>query len=860
MISLKKIFSWPESAPAEADPPEFRADSPAHLEGGADNLSGALLQALRMLVEGLALDSAGLKQGETESKRAALLHRLEGELLPFDVLEIASDALTAQEEYARASQNHDPIEEHTQPAADGDGELARAALQGLKTLIEGLPVSDQDSGGCSAAVADLLGRLDGPVVPFDVLEIAGDAVTLVEQEAKTVREQRRREDDQRQIAEQRSQLAGASLQGLQMLLGMIGGFGADTPARRTIRELARRIESTSVPADVLAIANEARTVVEQDLKAVRHRQEAAEEERRLLDEGAELAGALRRALQMLLGGVPLASATAGVPEASSRRALDELQRRLERANSPAEILEIASQSLAALQHDFETTQDLYGEQEQQREWAGRQVALTNAFVDSLQLLLAGLAELSVEAGEPGVTAEHALKELLKRLEAPLTPVEVLAIAQEALAVVRLDFRAAKDRELSGENQAPVEDQSQDLAKTLLQALRILVGNWPMPSGRAGEDRKHVVEDLLRRLQEPLSPFDILEIASDALSAFEQEAKAAAESQERDGREVAARQSDLLSGYLQALRMLIVGLPAYRESRAMAALDARGASLSANLLRRLDDLPPAGEVLDIAKEVVATVQEDNKAILNRLQVERRERQAMIAMLSDAVAALAASKTNSVAWLRQIEQRIDQAETLEDLRTSGLTLSDCLQALLQTSRVARPSSAERATALERRPAAGTIALAPAWKTPSDEDTDNTEGIPQQAAPAEYAVVFVMDREDAIANRFGESVRNRALRHVQQHLKNGLMPSDRLVRWKGAAFVASIKRTASLPEVRSELRNLGCISVPPLVEVGNRSIRLPISLSWAVFPHSRFASVDQLFEKVDEFLARTQPGKGK
>ena len=55
----------------------------------------------------------------------------------------------------------------------------------------------------------------------------------------------------------------------------------------------------------------------------------------------------------------------------------------------------------------------------------------------------------------------------------------------------------------------------------------------------------------------------------------------------------------------------------------------------------------------------------------------------------------------------------------------------------------------------------------------------------------------------------------------------------------------------DVRAELSSVASIQVPPFVEIGHRSIRLPISLSWAVFPQARYTSLERLFEKVDEFI---------
>ena len=135
---------------------------------------------------------------------------------------------------------------------------------------------------------------------------------------------------------------------------------------------------------------------------------------------------------------------------------------------------------------------------------------------------------------------------------------------------------------------------------------------------------------------------------------------------------------------------------------------------------------------------------------------------------------------------------------------------------------------------------------------------EGEKSELKSTEYTAVFLLDRETSIASRFGEDVRQKVLRFVQQHLKESLMASDRVIRWKGAAFLASMKRVGSIQDVRAELTSVASISAPQSVDVGNRSIRLPISLSWAAFSQARFASLDLLFEKVDDFIARAQGAK--
>jgi GGDEF domain-containing protein len=182
-----------------------------------------------------------------------------------------------------------------------------------------------------------------------------------------------------------------------------------------------------------------------------------------------------------------------------------------------------------------------------------------------------------------------------------------------------------------------------------------------------------------------------------------------------------------------------------------------------------------------------------------------------------------------------------------------LSECLEAVREAAATQQKQSAETIQHFERQiqtaraklaapPRADPLKLAPAEAKRAEEIT-------------EFVVVFLLDRENSIAARFGEEVRHNVLRFVSQHLKEALLPADRIIRWKGAAFLGSLKRTGSIHEIRAELSAVASIQISPTVDVGERSIRLPVSLSWAVFTQNSFPSLDALFEKVDEFIAKTQ-----
>ena len=192
-------------------------------------------------------------------------------------------------------------------------------------------------------------------------------------------------------------------------------------------------------------------------------------------------------------------------------------------------------------------------------------------------------------------------------------------------------------------------------------------------------------------------------------------------------------------------------------------------------------------------------------------------------------------------------------VEDLRSLKSNLAECLDAVREAAANQKKQSSETVQLFDRQIQTVKSRLSKTRK-PDIEEVYHLEG-KLESKPAEYMAVFLLDREGSIATRFGEEVRQSLLRIVSQRLKEALLPADRVVRWKGAAFLASLKRNGPVLDVRAELSSIANIQVPPSVEVGRRSIRLPISLSWAVFPKSQFTSLDRLFEQVDAFIAKTQ-----
>jgi GGDEF domain-containing protein len=118
------------------------------------------------------------------------------------------------------------------------------------------------------------------------------------------------------------------------------------------------------------------------------------------------------------------------------------------------------------------------------------------------------------------------------------------------------------------------------------------------------------------------------------------------------------------------------------------------------------------------------------------------------------------------------------------------------------------------------------------------------------------FRLQRAEHIANRFGEVVKHQMLSMIGAQLKTVLGPSDRLLRWKGTAFVMFINSTDTIQEVRSQLSRVVVAAGQQYVEVGRTSALLSIGVDWILFPQAGRPSLQAVFTEVDAFLANTRP----
>ncbi|MES1262702.1 MAG: hypothetical protein ABUS49_13295, partial [Acidobacteriota bacterium] len=59
------------------------------------------------------------------------------------------------------------------------------------------------------------------------------------------------------------------------------------------------------------------------------------------------------------------------------------------------------------------------------------------------------------------------------------------------------------------------------------------------------------------------------------------------------------------------------------------------------------------------------------------------------------------------------------------------------------------------------------------------------------------------------------------------------DQLFRWTGPAMVAILERSQPLAAIRLMVKQLADVRTDIAFEFGDRSVHIPISANWAVFP---------------------------
>ncbi len=100
-----------------------------------------------------------------------------------------------------------------------------------------------------------------------------------------------------------------------------------------------------------------------------------------------------------------------------------------------------------------------------------------------------------------------------------------------------------------------------------------------------------------------------------------------------------------------------------------------------------------------------------------------------------------------------------------------------------------------------------------------------------------------------QFGVGAGDRMLRRLSDHFRQGLMREDRLFRWRGPGFLVLMERAAPIVEIRRAIARIANALLEEHIETGSRSIMLPISATWSVFPTT--SAGKDIVQEIDQFV---------
>jgi GGDEF domain-containing protein len=113
-----------------------------------------------------------------------------------------------------------------------------------------------------------------------------------------------------------------------------------------------------------------------------------------------------------------------------------------------------------------------------------------------------------------------------------------------------------------------------------------------------------------------------------------------------------------------------------------------------------------------------------------------------------------------------------------------------------------------------------------------------------------VMVVNRIQPINARFGRAAGDRILARFKKYIEAQLGASDQLFRWAGPAVVVVMERPQTADQVRALVKRMFDTPVQETLELGTRSVLIPISAAWSVMMLT--STPDALEKEIDAFIA--------
>ncbi|QOY90938.1 diguanylate cyclase domain-containing protein [Paludibaculum fermentans] len=218
----------------------------------------------------------------------------------------------------------------------------------------------------------------------------------------------------------------------------------------------------------------------------------------------------------------------------------------------------------------------------------------------------------------------------------------------------------------------------------------------------------------------------------------------------------------------------------------------------------------------------------------------ELQNMIDMLAQTVIAISGGNERAAPALNEIRTDLEQAASFETVQSLKSRLGACL---VKVRDEATRQKQENDAAINELRGHLLRAQAPVAQLKSSS-LDPVTNLPDQAAAMtafqeglktagrKYVLTLVVGRMQPINARFGQAVGDEMLRLLKKHVQAQVMQEgEQIFRWTGPTLVALLPRQETIDQIRSKLKRALDVPLQNEVDIGGRSVLLPLSIAWSV-----------------------------
>lgn len=273
----------------------------------------------------------------------------------------------------------------------------------------------------------------------------------------------------------------------------------------------------------------------------------------------------------------------------------------------------------------------------------------------------------------------------------------------------------------------------------------------------------------------------------------------------------------------------------------------------NLRREFGESPSPEAVRAVANSAVTAMQAYNRGVEKNAKSHLREMLSIVGMLTETVSQATAGSEKSVSNLQSITTQLQEVYEIEDVRVVKARLAESLRGLREeTIRQKELAAREMAELAELR-----AAMSPECGQLLDRrKAEIALGKAFDRAADTYAVVFCVDRFDAIRGRFGPESAQQVMQSCRDHVARSLAPGDRILCWQDPTFLAVAERPDPPEAVRAEFKRLDSSLPPQIPSARDRSVQLPVAQAFAVLSLAECPTADALIRKIDAFIAESLP----